>query len=189
MQSTTRVHDGVANTILQETSLVFDHTIAFHTVNGVFDTDANGRDRTIGCFLRWGEFSTRGLFLRLDDRDPIARIALELPILIQTTATGEGIAFESCQAFIIGLSFIGSTQEAKMTGLIDDEEGFDRMAFLLAAIVFLLILWIGWAVERSRCAIMPERGDRGTPCVRLAASITAKSSAVRAGRSSWGAKA
>jgi hypothetical protein len=120
---------------VQRDSSLYGDTIAFHTVNGVFDTDANGRDRTIGCFLRWGKFSTRGFFLRLDDRDPIARIALEPHILIQTTATGEGVAFESCQAFIIGLSFIGSTQEAKMTGLIDGEEGFDRVAFLLAAIV------------------------------------------------------
>jgi hypothetical protein len=63
MQSTTRFHDGIANAILQETYLVFDHTVAFHPATGVFDTDANRRDRTIGRFLRWGEFSTRGLFL------------------------------------------------------------------------------------------------------------------------------
>jgi hypothetical protein len=150
----------------------------------MFDPDANGRDRTIGCFLRWGEFSSRGLFPRLDDRDPLTCIALECHILIQTTATGEGIAFQISEAFIIRLPFISSTQEADMTGLIDYEEVFDRMAFLLAAIVFLLILWIGWAVDWSLRTIMPKRGDTGTPCVRLAASIAAKSSAVRAGRRS-----
>jgi hypothetical protein len=119
MQSTTRFHDGITNAILQETYLVFDHTIAFHTTNGVFDPDAKGRDRTIGGFLRWGEFSTRGPFLRLDNRDSIARIALEPHILIKTTAPGEGVAFQISQAFIIGLPFIGSTQEANMTSLID----------------------------------------------------------------------
>ena len=94
MQSTTRFHDSIANAILQEAYLVFDHTVAFHTANGVFDTDSNGRDRTIGLVLRWGEFATRGLFLGLDDRDPLARIALEPQILIETTATCEGITFQ-----------------------------------------------------------------------------------------------
>jgi hypothetical protein len=189
MQSTTRFHDGIANAILQEAYLVFYHTIAFHPANGVFDTDSNGRDRTIGRFLRWGELSTRRLFLGLDDRDPIARIALEPQILVETTAPWESIAFQISQAFIVRLPFIGGTQEANMTGLIDYKEVFDRMAFLLAAVVVLLVLWIGWAVDRSLSTIMPKRGDKGIPFVRLAASITANSSAVRAGRSSWCAKA
>ena len=189
MQSTTRLHDGITNAILQEAYLVLDHTVAFHPAHGVFDPDANGRDRTIGCLLQWGEFPTRRLSLRLDDRNPIARIALEPHILIQTTAPWEGIAFQIRQAFIIGLPFIGGTQEANMTGLLNYEEVFDCMALLLAAVVFLLVLRIGWAVDRSLRTIMPKRGDIGTSFVRLAASITAKSSAVRAGRSSWWDKA
>lgn len=184
MQSTTRLHDGIANSVFQEAYLVFHHPIAFHTANGVFNTDSDGRDRTIGRFLRWGEFATRGFFLGLEDRDPLARIALEAHILIETTAGWESIALQLSQAFIIGLPFIGSTQEANMTGLIDHEEVFDRVAFLLATVEFLLVLRIGWAVDRSLRTIMPKRGDKGTPSVRLAASITATSSAFRAGSSS-----
>ena len=75
MQSTTRLHDGVANAILQEAYLVFHHPRAFHPTNGMFNTDSDRRDRTIGRFLRWGEFATRRLLLGLDDRDPLARIA------------------------------------------------------------------------------------------------------------------
>jgi hypothetical protein len=41
MQSTTRFHDGIANTVFQETDLVFDHTVAFHTANGMFNTDSD----------------------------------------------------------------------------------------------------------------------------------------------------
>src|SRR6267142_1343068 len=135
MQTTTCLHDGIANAVLQETDLVFDHTVAFHPTNGVFDTDSDRRDRTIGNFLRGGEFPTRGFFLRLDDGDPIASIDLEPHILIETTATWEGLAFHISQAFIMRLSLIGGTQETHRTGLIDDEEVFDRMAFLLAPIV------------------------------------------------------
>jgi len=185
MESTTRFHDGIANSVLQEAYLVFHHTIAFHTANGVFDTDSDRGDRTIGRFLRWGEFPTRGSFLGLEDRDPIASIALEPHILIETTATWEGIAFQISQAFIMRLPFIGGTQEAHVTGLIDHEEVFDRVALLLATVVFLLVLWIGWAMDRSLSAIMPKRGDVGATFVGSPASSTAKSSAVRAGRSSW----
>ena len=71
MQSTTRLHDGVANAILQGAYLVFHHPIAFHTANGVFNTDADRRDRTIGHFLRWGEFTSARFFLRLDDGDTV----------------------------------------------------------------------------------------------------------------------
>jgi hypothetical protein len=158
MQSPTRVHDGIAHAVLQEAYLVFHYTVAFHTANRVFDTEANRRDCTIGRFLRWGEFSPRGFFLGLDDRDPIARIALEAPILIETTAPWEGITCQIREAFIGRLPFIGRTQETHMTGLIDDEEVFARMALLLATVEFLLLLWISGAGERSFSTLMPKRG-------------------------------
>ena len=120
----------------------------------------------------------------MDDRDPFACIALESHVLIETTTGREGIALQISEAFIIGLPFIGSTQEANMAALIDYEEVFDRMALLLAAVVVLLVVGIGWTVDRSLSPIMPKRGDTGTSSVRLAASITANSSALRAGSKS-----
>jgi hypothetical protein len=87
------------------------------------------------------------------------------------------------------LAFHRVTQEAHATGLIDHEEVLDRVALHLTAVVFLLFLGIDGAVDRSRSAIMPKRGGRGTPPVRLAASSTAKASALRAGSSSWCANA
>jgi hypothetical protein len=184
MQATTRLHDSIANPVFQQAYLVFDYTVAFHTANRVFDPDAEGRDGPISGFLRWGEFPTRRLFLGLDDRDPLACITLESHVLIETTTGREAIALQISEAFIIGLPFIGSTQEANMAALIDHEEVFDRMALLLAAVVVLLVLGIGWTVDRSLSTIMPKRGDTGTPSVLLTASITANASALRAGSKS-----
>src|SRR5215831_2085555 len=62
-----------------------------------------------------------------------------------------------------------------------ESQVFERVTLLLAAGVVLLVLSIGRAMARSLSAIMPKRGERGTPAVRLAPSITAKSSAFRAG--------
>lgn len=158
MQSTTRLHDAVANAVLQEAYLIFHDPRAFHPTNGMFNTDSDRRDRTIGGFFRGGEFTPRRFFLRLDDGDPVEEKALEAPILIETTPVREGIALELGQAFIIGLAFIRGTQEANVTAFIDHEEVLDRVAPLLAAVVFLLVLGIGGAVDRSLSTIMPKRG-------------------------------
>jgi hypothetical protein len=163
--------------------------IPLHPTDRVFNTESDGRDGTIACLLRWREFPTRGLFLGLEGRQPLTRIPLGAHLLIETTSGWEGIAFELSEALLIRLPFIGGTQETNVTGLLDHEEVFDRLALLLAAVVFLLLLRILWAVDWSLSTIMPKRGDRGTPAVRLAASIAANSSAVRAGRSSWCANA
>lgn len=189
MQSTTRLHDGVANAILQEAYLILNDPSAFHPANGMFNTDSDRRDRTIGRFLRWGKATPRRFFLRLDDGDPVKDKTLEAHILIEPTPVREGIALQLRQAFIMGFPFIRGTQEADLTALIDHKEVLDRVALLLTAVVFLLVLGISGAMDRSLSAIMPKRGGGGTPSVRLAASIAAKASALRAGRSSWCAKA
>jgi hypothetical protein len=125
----------------------------------MFNTDSDRRDGTIGRFLRWGEFTPRRFFLRLDDGDPVEEKALEAHVLIEITPVRERTALQLRQAFIIGLPFIRGTQEADVAALIDHEEVFDRVALLLAAVVFLLVLGIGGAVDRSLSAIMPKRGD------------------------------
>src|SRR6266511_2553778 len=132
--------------------------------------------------LRRGrEGTTTGRLLGVDKRRPLASNALEPRILIQTTPAGEARACQLRKAVLRRLALRGSAQEAKVTGLIAYEEGFDRVARLLATVVFLLCLWSGRAVEWSRRASMPTRGGVGTPCVRSAASPTAKASAGRAG--------
>jgi hypothetical protein len=89
MQPTTCFHDGITNPILQEAYLVFHDPMAFHPANGMFNTDADGRDPTIGRFLRRGEFTPTGLFLGLDDGDSGQDESLESQILIETTPSGQ----------------------------------------------------------------------------------------------------
>jgi hypothetical protein len=120
---------------------------------------------------RWAAFSggeslpPTGFFLWLDDGDTVEAKTLEAHIVVETTAVWPGIAFQIRDAFIMHLAFIRGTQEAQVTGLIDHEEVCDRMALLLAAVVVLLVLGIGWAGERSRSPIMPNRGATGTSSV------------------------
>jgi hypothetical protein len=185
MQSTTCLHDGVAHAILQEPYLVFHHPIAFHPANRVFDTDSDRRDRAIGRLLRWGEFTPTRFFLRLDDGDTIEDKTLEAHILVEATAVWQGIVLQFSQGFIIGLPFIRGTQEADVTGLIDHEEVLDRVALLLAAVVFLLVLGIFGALDWSLRTIMPKRGVVDSAFDRFVVRRVANSSAVRAGSRSW----
>jgi hypothetical protein len=184
MQSTTCVHDAVANTSLPEASLVFHNAISVYATNRVFETDAAGRDCTSGRFCQGGEVTAPWCFLGLENRDPIARIPLEPPILLETTAVWEGRARPIGQVFVVCLPCIGGTQEAKMTSLLDHAAVLDRLTRLLAAVVVLLVLGVGWAGDRALRTIRPTRGAKGTRAVRLAASTIAQSSALRAGSSS-----
>jgi hypothetical protein len=128
-------------------------------------------------------------FLRLDAGDPVEDKTLEAHILVAATAVWQGIARELSPAFIMRLPFRRGTQAADVTGLIAHEEVLERMAFLLAAVVVLLVLGIGGAVDRSRRAIMPNRGVGDLPSVACVANLTAHAAAVRAGSRSWSAKA
>src|SRR5918996_95344 len=189
MQATARFHDGVTNPVLQEADFVFHDPIAFHPTNGVFNADSDGGDSTIGRFLRWGEFPPTRFLLGLDNRDAGQDESLEAHILIEITSGGQAIALQISQAFIVCLPFIGGTQEANLTGLIDYEEVFDRVALLLATVILLLLLGIPRAMDGSLSTIMPKRGDVTPSFVCLLVRSVANSPAVRAGSSSCCAKA
>jgi hypothetical protein len=124
------------------------------------------------------------VFLGLDDGDPGEDEALESHILRETTPGRSGVACQLCEALIMGLAFIRLTQPAHVPGLIDDEEVFARVAFLLATVILLLVLGISWAVDESFSTIMPKRGDVGPCCVCVVAKRAANSSAERAGSKS-----
>src|SRR5882724_5628607 len=137
MQSTTRFHDGIANPLLQEAASVCHDPVAFHPTNGVFNPNADRGNTTIGCLLKRGEFpATRG-FLGLEDGNARQVKSLETLLLIPATAGWHGIACQLGPALIRGLPFTRIAQEAQVTGLVDHEEVFARVAFLLPTVILL----------------------------------------------------
>jgi hypothetical protein len=189
MQATTCFHHGIANAILQEANFVFHHPIAFYPTNGVFNTDSDGGNAAIGRFLRRGEFTPTGFFLGLKRRHTGQEESLESRILIETTTGWQRIARQIRDALIMRPAFIGGTQKANVTGFIDHEEVFDRVAFLLATVILWLIFRVFRTLDGSFGPIMKKRGEGEGASVGGVVSIVAKSSAVRAGRSSWSARA
>jgi hypothetical protein len=184
MQPTTRFHDGIANSILHEADVVFHHPGAFRTANGMFNSASDGRDSTISRFLRRGEFTPTGLFLGLDESEAGPDTSLEAHSLIETTSREQRVSRQLRPAFIVHLAFIGSTQEAHVTGLIDHQEVFERVAFPLATVIRLLVVGIGRAMDWSFSTIMPIRGDVGPSCFCGVERRITHASAVRAGSKS-----
>jgi hypothetical protein len=121
MQSTTRLHDGIAHAVLQKAYHVFHPPVSFYLTNRVFEADSDGRDHPILCFLRWGEFTPTWLVLRLNDRAIVEHNVLESHLLIEVTPAWEGITNQLREAFVMFLAFHSVTQEANVPGLIDDE--------------------------------------------------------------------
>jgi hypothetical protein len=189
MQPTTRFHHEITNAILQEADVVLHNPLAFHPTDGVCTTDSDGGNPPIGRFLRWREFSATRCCLRVDKRDARQDTALEALILRQVTARWQGIAGQLCHALIRGLSFTGVAQAAHVTGRVDHEEVFARVTLLLATVIFLLVLGVCRARDGSFGPIMKKRAVVGPASGRFAARSRAKSSAVRTGSHSWGARA
>jgi hypothetical protein len=189
MQATTCFHDSVPNPILQQADFILHDPVAFHPADGMFNADTDGGDPTIRRSLWRCELPSRRCFLGLEDRDAILEEALEALILIQAAAGWQVIARFRGQTLIRRVTFTGVAQAAYMTRLSDHEEGFARVTLLLATVILLLLFGICRAMDRTFGAIMPKRGVVDPPSVPCVANIAANSAAVRAGSSSWPAKA
>jgi hypothetical protein len=153
------------------------------------DPHAKGRGLTIRRLLRGGEVPTTRLFLGLNARHPRQEESLEPLLLRQTTPEGQGIARQLRHAEIRRVAFTGGTQDAQVTARIDHEEVFARVTRLLATVMFFWLLRILRTLDRPLRTIMPKRGDVDGASVLGFASSAANSSAVRAGRRCWSAKA
>ena len=76
-----------------------------------------------------------------------------------------------------------------MTGLVDHEEVFERVASLLATIILLLLLWVFRTLDGAFRPIMKKREEGGEASLGGVVNMAVKSSAVRDGSKSWPAKA
>jgi hypothetical protein len=181
MQSTTRLHESVANAVLQEACLVVDNPIAFHPPHGVCDADSDRRPSTMGCCRWWGEVTTAGVFLRVDEGDLVEEKTLTAPLLVEATAAWQGLAVQSRQAVSMPLAVIRRTQETHMTGRSAHEPVVDRGALLLTPVRVLVRFGSCRALERPRRTLLPTRGDVDSPFAWGVLRQAAQSSAVRAG--------
>jgi len=109
MQATTCFHDGIPHPILQEADGVLHNPVAFHPTHGVFNAESDRGNTTIDRFLRGGEFSSARFFLRLEDHDPLQKESLDALLLLQTTASWQGITGQLRHALLRRFALIRVT--------------------------------------------------------------------------------
>src|SRR5215510_7181449 len=165
MQATARLHDSVPNSALQEAQLIFHHAVPFHPANRVFDADADGRDRTIGHFVGWGEFTPARFLLGLDNGHANQHKALKAHLLIATTPRGQRVALKLCEALIRQLPFLRGAQTANATSFIEHQEVVARVALLFATVILVRFFRGFRTLDWAFSIIMPTRGAWTPPAL------------------------
>ena len=141
-----------------QTQLVLHDPATLDATDRMLDPHSNAIDATIFFLLVSCQLSSTRLFLWLYDHNAINVKALKAPILIQRASWWQLIGFTISCPFIMTRSFPGVAQTPYSTILIDNDDIFDRMTFLLAAIIPFLFFWITWSIYRPLCSVMNKKG-------------------------------
>src|SRR5262249_6915169 len=172
------------------TDNIMDDTIDFHTSNTVLDQHPDVRYPPVIGFLIICQRSVAWLLLRLKDIHSWQSEALKSTILRQHTSIRQLILSFICDAFVVYSPGVCRTQEPYAPTRIHDNHIFDRMVFLLAAVVDFLF----FGIFRSRywpfCGILAKKGAASGSLSTISTRIwAANSDALRAGSSCCCAKA
>jgi len=100
------------------------------------------RNKAILCSLLRCQFATTWLLGRLLDYHVLDCKSLKSHVLIQHTSSRQGVRFIINNRFVMPLPYICPAQKLNMTVLINQENVFDRMTFLLPTIVLILFVTI-----------------------------------------------
>ena len=84
--------------------------------------------------------------------------SLKSGILVEQTCRWKRILRFIGDTLIVHPPFVGVAQKADGAELIDDKDIFERMAFLLAAVIQFSISFITRTINRTFYAIMDKRG-------------------------------
>lgn len=174
MQSAGDGHHQVAEVRLPVAQLVFDDPAALHAAHRVLDPHLFARYATIFFFLLLGQLTTTRLLPGLLNLHLLRGKSLKSPILVEHTPCRKHIHFFIRKRLVMPSSGIGCTQKADLTLVIDHQDVLDRMALLLATVIFSLFVAIYWALDRTFGAIMIKKGASSSSGLSLLAMAEAR---------------
>lgn len=157
MEPAARFHEAVPNVFTPQAQLVFHNATALDTANHVLNPHTDTGNGSVGCPLLWCQFSTARLFRGLVDRDARHGKALKAEILIQARTRWEVIGFLIRHCLIMPTAFIAGAQKHNLARVRNQQQIFDRMLFLLAAVVEPLFIGVGWSVDGAFRSIMEKK--------------------------------
>jgi hypothetical protein len=160
MQRTTDFHHHVANPVFPQPNGLFEHTAALDAAIDMFDAHAPSSQLPIPSLLRSRPLVAARLLRRLEDVHAVQRERLKTHVLQQLTPGRQRIGGGVGDALVMDTAWMRLTQEED-EGLIDQEEVFQHVALVLAAIIRFLFSRVVGARDGSLGAIMTKRGAAG----------------------------
>ncbi len=180
MQPAGNFHNQVTDRVFPVADFVLDDATALHTTHRVLDPHFLARDALVGRFLGISQVPATRFLGGLCNRDVRDGKSLKPHVLIQHTVGRQGVPFIINDRLVVPLARIRSTQEANHTGVIDQQDILDRVAFLLAAVILHLFIGVYGSLDWTFRAIMIKKGV--VSAVGVSGSVI--SVARRAGRAS-----
>jgi hypothetical protein len=161
MQRTTDFHHHIADAGFPHADRLFEHTAAFDTAVDMLNADAPPSRLPIPRFLGPGQLVPTRLLRGLEDVHAVQRECLKARILQQLTPRRQRIGCGIGDAFVMDTTRMRLAQEEDVQGFIDQEQVFQHVPLLLAAITRFLFSRVVGARDGSLGAVMTKRGATG----------------------------
>lgn len=158
MERTAYLHDEVSCSLSEKTCRVPDYMAVFDAVHHMLDTHTHFGDLPVGFLLFRCETSTRRFLMGHDDLDTRQIKALKPEILHEVTLLRQGIAARVRNGFVVDGTWMRQAQKEDVHELIDQDDVFHGVVFLLPAVVAPLLLGILGPLDRPLGSIVAKKG-------------------------------
>jgi hypothetical protein len=170
MQCTTDVHDHVADAVFPQPDGFFEHTATFDAAVDRLDAHPAPSELPMACCLGARQrFPTR-LLRWLEDVHPLQRERLKAQILQPLAPRRQRIRRGVGDTLVMQTAGMRLTQEQHPPGGIDQQDVFEPMPLVLAAIGSVRFSRVLGAWHGSLGTVMTKRGAPGGGAARLASA-------------------
>ena len=161
MQRTADVHHQIVDAGFPHADRLCEHTAAFDTAVDMLNADAPPSQLPVPRFLGPGQLVPTRLLRGLEDVHAVQRDCLKARILPQLTARRQRLGCGIGEALVMDTTRMRLAQEEDVQGCIDQEQVFQPVPLLLAAITRFLCSRVVGARDGSLGAVMTKRGATG----------------------------
>ena len=160
MEGTADFHHQIADALLPQPDPVFDDTTAFDTAVDMLDPQPTLVQRLVGSVLLPRQLLAAGFLGRHEDLHLRERERQEAQILQEPAPGGQGRGRGLGNPLIMHVAAVRGTQKEDGEEGMDQQDMFDGVVLLLAALTFGLLRRVLGADDAS---FRPVMGKGGTP--------------------------
>jgi hypothetical protein len=161
VQGTAELHHEIAHALLPQADPVFHNTTTLDAAVDMLDPEPSLVEHLVGQLLLQGQLRTAGLLRRHEDRHLRERARQEAQILQQPTPSRERVGGGLRNAQIMHTAAIGIAEKEDREEGMHEQDIFDGVVFLLAALTLFLCNRVLGADDAPFGPVMGTRGEAG----------------------------